>query len=87
MSRATSLSVGPLTFTPFGAPRRAGFGIALLYFCGWVMVALLRLCWWTGKALLVAAVLLVAVVLGWVNRDGQRPPDSTIATLTPDTAR
>jgi hypothetical protein len=64
MTRATSLSVGPLTFTRFSAPPRAGLGVALLYFCGWVMVALLRLCWWTAEALLVAALLLFAVVAG-----------------------
>jgi hypothetical protein len=64
MSRAPSLSVGPLAFTRFSAPSRAGLGIALLYFCGWLTVALLRLCWWTAKALLLVAVLLVAVVAG-----------------------
>jgi hypothetical protein len=32
MSGATSLSVGPLTFTPFSAPPRAGFGVLFLTF-------------------------------------------------------
>jgi hypothetical protein len=80
MSRATSLSVGPLTFTRFSAPPRAGLGIALLYFCGGVMVALLRLCWWTAKALLVASLLLVAVVAGWFQ-----PRPGVVEDGIPDT--
>jgi hypothetical protein len=84
MSGATSLSVGPLTFTRFSAPPRAGLGMALLYFCGWVMVALLRLCWWTAKALLMAAVLLVAVLACWLPRQRRSAPISAMATSALD---
>jgi hypothetical protein len=73
MSRATSLSVGPLTLTPFTAPPRAGLGIALLYLCVWIVVALLRLCWWTAKALVVAVLLLVAVAGGWAINHQRLP--------------
>jgi hypothetical protein len=76
MPRATSLSVGPLTFMRFTVPPRAGLGVALLYFCGWVMIALLRLCLWTAKASLVVVLLLVAVVVGWFNRDRPSTPSS-----------
>jgi hypothetical protein len=68
MPRAMSLTVGPLTFTPFSAPPRAGLGIPLLYFCGWVVVALLWLCLWTAKAVVVAVAPLVAVVAGRFDR-------------------
>jgi hypothetical protein len=81
------LSVGPLTFTRFSQPARAGLGIALLYFCGWAVAALLRLSWWTAKALLMVIVLLVAIVAGWFNRDGRSAPVSTVATFTPDNVR
>jgi hypothetical protein len=44
-----------------------------------------RLSWWTAKALLVAAVLLVTVVAGCFNRNGQSTPVSATATVAPDT--
>ncbi|MCW2699607.1 MAG: hypothetical protein JWQ45_1142 [Blastococcus sp.] len=69
MITATSLSIGPLTFTRFTAPPRAGFGVLLLTFTVWLVIELLRLCWWTAKALVVAAVLLVAVVAALGNHD------------------
>jgi hypothetical protein len=80
------LSVGPLTFTRFSQPARAGLGIAL-HSCGRVVAALLRLCWWTAKALLMVIVLLVAIVAGWFNRDGRSAPGSTVATFAPDDVR
>jgi hypothetical protein len=59
-----------LTFTQLSVPPRAGFRIALLYFCACVMAALPRLYWWTAKALLVAGALMVAIVASGFNRNG-----------------
>jgi hypothetical protein len=67
--RATSLSVGPLTFTRFSPPPRAGFGVLLLTFTVWVVIELLRLCWWTAKVTVVATMVAVAVVVNWSTGD------------------
>lgn len=58
--RATSLEIGPLTFTRF-TPPRAGLLTTILLFTLWASVQILRLAWWT----FIALVALVAVVDAW----------------------
>jgi hypothetical protein len=75
---AFSTHVGPFTFTRLPRPtlqQRPGL-VALL---AWPTVELLRLMLWLAKVIIVAAVLLTALAVGWVStwrtaRTLRKPP-------------
>lgn len=69
MSRlATSVHLGPLTFTRLPRPSRPGVGIGLLYFCGWLVVQLFILCWWVLVGLTVGALVLGSLAVDAVTK-------------------